>query len=121
MPTFDSGGVAIHYVDEGSGPAIVLVHGFAASVQANWRAPGIIDAWWAPGGAWFAPMRRYARLAFGAQRKRLVAARPSLRHGLPYHVLQAVGFVALRCHLRVYAAYREPIPRCDVYARLWVW
>ena len=44
MPTFDSGGVAIHYVDEGSGPAIVLVHGFAASVQANWRAPGIIDA-----------------------------------------------------------------------------
>ena len=44
MPTFDSGGVAIHYVDEGRGPAIVLVHGFAASVQANWRAPGIIDA-----------------------------------------------------------------------------
>lgn len=30
MPTFDSNGIAIHYVDEGSGPTIVLVHGFAA-------------------------------------------------------------------------------------------
>ena len=44
MPTLDSGGVAINYVDEGSGPTIVLVHGFAASIRTNWRAPGIIDA-----------------------------------------------------------------------------
>jgi pimeloyl-ACP methyl ester carboxylesterase len=44
MPTFDSSGVAINYVDEGSGPAIVLVHGFASSLQGNWRATGIIDA-----------------------------------------------------------------------------
>jgi pimeloyl-ACP methyl ester carboxylesterase len=44
MPTFDSNGVSIHYVDEGSGPAIVLVHGFAANLELNWRAPKIIEA-----------------------------------------------------------------------------
>jgi pimeloyl-ACP methyl ester carboxylesterase len=36
--------VAINYIDEGSGPVIVLVHGFAASIKTNWRGPGIIDA-----------------------------------------------------------------------------
>jgi pimeloyl-ACP methyl ester carboxylesterase len=44
MPTFDSNGVPINYIDEGSGPPIVLVHGFAASIEYNWRVPGIIDA-----------------------------------------------------------------------------
>jgi pimeloyl-ACP methyl ester carboxylesterase len=44
MPTLDSAGVAINYVVEGSGPPIVLVHGFASSVDGNWRATGIIDA-----------------------------------------------------------------------------
>ncbi len=43
MPTLDSDGVNIDYVVEGSGPPVVLVHGFASSVQGNWRAPGIID------------------------------------------------------------------------------
>lgn len=44
MPTFDSSGVEINYAVEGSGPTVVLVHGFASSLQGNWRAPGIIDA-----------------------------------------------------------------------------
>ena len=44
MPTLDVDGVAINYVDEGWGPAIVLVHGFASSLQGNWRQPGIFDA-----------------------------------------------------------------------------
>jgi len=44
MPTVDSGGVTISYVAEGSGSPVVLVHGFASSVQGNWRAPGVIDA-----------------------------------------------------------------------------
>ena len=44
MPTFDSNGVAINYNDEGSGPPVVLVHGFAASFELNWRAPGVVAA-----------------------------------------------------------------------------
>lgn len=45
MPAVESSdGVTISYVAEGNGPPVVLVHGFASSVQGNWRAPGIIDA-----------------------------------------------------------------------------
>lgn len=33
---FNSNGVRIHYADEGEGDAIVLVHGFAASLDGNW-------------------------------------------------------------------------------------
>lgn len=44
MPELDVEGVPINYIDEGSGPAAVLVHGFASSLQGNWRAPGVVDA-----------------------------------------------------------------------------
>jgi pimeloyl-ACP methyl ester carboxylesterase len=44
MTTFERGGVSIHYVVEGSGPAILLIHGFASSLHGNWRAPGILGA-----------------------------------------------------------------------------
>jgi pimeloyl-ACP methyl ester carboxylesterase len=39
-----SHGANIHYIDEGEGPPVVLIHGFAASLDLNWRAPGIIEA-----------------------------------------------------------------------------
>lgn len=42
MSTFDSNGVAIHYQDEGTGDPIVLVHGFASNINANWRDTGWI-------------------------------------------------------------------------------
>ncbi len=41
---FDSGGVKIRYLVQGEGEPVVLVHGFTASVETNWGAPGTIDA-----------------------------------------------------------------------------
>jgi pimeloyl-ACP methyl ester carboxylesterase len=38
---FDSNGVRIHYTDEGQGEPVVLIHGFAANADLNWRVPGI--------------------------------------------------------------------------------
>lgn len=43
MATFDAAGVRIAYEDLGSGPPVVLVHGFAASRALNWKAPGWYD------------------------------------------------------------------------------
>lgn len=39
MLTFSSDGVEIAYIDEGQGPAVLLIHGFASNVQTNWVAP----------------------------------------------------------------------------------
>jgi pimeloyl-ACP methyl ester carboxylesterase len=40
--TFDSAGVKIHYTLEGKGEPVILIHGYAASIGANWGAPGVI-------------------------------------------------------------------------------
>jgi pimeloyl-ACP methyl ester carboxylesterase len=39
MPTFDSDGVRIAYIDEGAGDPILLIHGFASSIRDNWIDP----------------------------------------------------------------------------------
>jgi len=39
---FDSDGVRIRYTDEGQGPPVVLIHGFTASGDMNWRFPGVV-------------------------------------------------------------------------------
>ncbi len=39
---FDSNGVKIRYVIEGNGEPVLLIHGFTASVEMNWKLPGII-------------------------------------------------------------------------------
>ena len=44
MPSFDSDGLNIHYEVEGTGPEVVMVHGFAANLEGNWRRPGMTDA-----------------------------------------------------------------------------
>ena len=39
MESFDSGGVRIAFIEEGKGDPILLIHGFASNVAANWRDP----------------------------------------------------------------------------------
>ena len=41
---FDSDGTRIHYIITGEGEPVVLIHGFTANLQQNWKMPGIIDA-----------------------------------------------------------------------------
>lgn len=41
---FDSDGVKIHYTVEGQGEPVILVHGFAANADLNWRNPGFNSA-----------------------------------------------------------------------------
>jgi pimeloyl-ACP methyl ester carboxylesterase len=43
MATIRNGDVDIAYLDQGSGPPIVLVHGFASSAAINWVQPGWVD------------------------------------------------------------------------------
>src|SRR5437870_5371897 len=39
---FDSAGVRIHYVVEGKGEPVILIHGYAVNINWNWTGPGII-------------------------------------------------------------------------------
>ena len=40
---FDAGGVRIRYVDMGSGPAVVLVHGFTGDIERSWINTGVLE------------------------------------------------------------------------------
>ena len=40
---FDSKGIQIRYTVQGLGDPVVLIHGFTASIDSNWRVTGIID------------------------------------------------------------------------------
>ena len=40
MPEFSSDGVAINFIDEGTGDPVLLIHGFASNIAANWVDPG---------------------------------------------------------------------------------
>jgi pimeloyl-ACP methyl ester carboxylesterase len=39
---FDSAGVKIHYIVEGKGEPVLLIHGFAVDIQDQWVMPGIV-------------------------------------------------------------------------------
>lgn len=41
---FDSNGVRIHYTDQGAGEPVLLIHGFAANADLNWRLTGVLSA-----------------------------------------------------------------------------
>ena len=40
MQTFSSNGIEIAYLDEGSGEPVLLIHGFASNIDANWVDTG---------------------------------------------------------------------------------
>ena len=44
MPFCENSGIKIHYEIEGSGPEVIVIHGFAADLEINWRRPGVADA-----------------------------------------------------------------------------
>jgi hypothetical protein len=39
---FDSNGVHIRYIDQGSGPPVVLIHGFSGSLDSGWIETGVL-------------------------------------------------------------------------------
>ncbi len=39
----DSDGVRLHYIDEGAGEPVLLIHGLAVSVAVNWAGAGVVD------------------------------------------------------------------------------
>src|SRR4029450_2416367 len=39
---FDSNGVRLRYVDQGSGPPVVLIHGFSGSLDLGWVEAGVL-------------------------------------------------------------------------------
>ena len=41
--SFNSNGVKLHYIVEGQGTPVVLIHGFHSSIKMNWQAPGIVS------------------------------------------------------------------------------
>ena len=41
--TFDSAGVTIHYQVEGEGDPVLLIHGYTATGDLNWRMPGVVS------------------------------------------------------------------------------
>lgn len=40
--TFDAKGVKLHYLTQGKGEPVVLIHGLHSSAQLNWNLPGIV-------------------------------------------------------------------------------
>ncbi len=41
---FDSDGVKIHYVVQGEGEPVLLIHGFSANIATQWAMPGVLGA-----------------------------------------------------------------------------
>ncbi len=43
MPFFDSDSVSLHYLDQGAGPSVVLIHSMASNIQHSWVDTGWME------------------------------------------------------------------------------
>ena len=43
MQSFEHSGFELFYLDEGTGPPVLLIHGFASNARVNWVEPGWVD------------------------------------------------------------------------------
>ncbi|MFW9866018.1 MAG: alpha/beta fold hydrolase [Candidatus Thorarchaeota archaeon] len=43
MPFFNNDGIKIYYEVEGEGPPVILIHGFAASLEGNWKQTNWVE------------------------------------------------------------------------------
>src|SRR6266478_711867 len=41
---FVSGGVKLHYIVQGQGEPVILIHGFGANIEMNWVMTGVLPA-----------------------------------------------------------------------------
>jgi len=95
MPSFRNGAVEIAYLDEGEGPPIVLVHGFASSKDVNWVYP-----------TWVSLLRQSGRRVIALDH-RGHGASSKLYDPEDYHIGTMMGDVrALLDHLE--------LPRADI-------
>jgi pimeloyl-ACP methyl ester carboxylesterase len=90
MPSFHNGAVEIAYLDEGEGPPIVLVHGFASTKDVNWVYP-----------TWVSLLRQSGRRVIALDH-RGHGASTKLYDPEDYHIGTMVGDVrALLDHLKI--------------------
>ena len=43
MPYFENDGIKIYYEIEGEGPPVIMIHGFASSIEGNWKTTNWIE------------------------------------------------------------------------------
>jgi pimeloyl-ACP methyl ester carboxylesterase len=90
MPSFHNGAVEIAYLDEGEGPPIVLVHGFASTKDVNWVYP-----------TWVSLLRQSGRRVIALDH-RGHGASTKLYDPEDYHIGTMMGDVrALLDHLKI--------------------
>src|ERR1700727_1533491 len=93
MPSFHNGAVEIAYLDEGEGEPILLVHGFASTMNVNWVYP-----------TWVSELRKNGRRVIALD-NRGHGDSSKLYDAEQYHIGTMAGDVAaLMDHLRIEAA-----------------
>ncbi len=88
--TFNTGPVALAYLDEGEGEPIVLVHGFASTKEVNWLLPG-----------WVATLVRAGRRAIAFDNRGHGASTKLYDPALYHTTLMADDIRALLDHLGI--------------------